>query len=173
MFSIIIPTFNNLDYLKFCIKSIKENSKFKTHEIIPHVNEGSDGTLEYLIKNKIDHTYTKENSGICKGMNLAAKKSKNDFILYAHDDFYFCPEWDDILVKELKDFKNNLFYFSGIMIQNGQVNLDCGSSIDNFDEKKLLDEYKNIKFHDFQGSTWAPHLISSMLIQLILFSFFT
>ena len=25
---------------------------------------------------------------------MASKKAKNDFILYAHDDFYFCPEWD-------------------------------------------------------------------------------
>ena len=53
MYSIIIPTFNNLSYLKFCISSIKKNSKFK-HEIIPHINEGTDGTEEFLITNKID-----------------------------------------------------------------------------------------------------------------------
>ena len=47
MFSIIIPTLNNLKYLKFCIYSIKKNSKFR-HEIIPHVNIGDDGTIEYL-----------------------------------------------------------------------------------------------------------------------------
>ena len=47
MFSIIIPTLNNLKYLKNCINSIKKNSKFK-HEIIPHVNIGNDGTLDYL-----------------------------------------------------------------------------------------------------------------------------
>ena len=44
MFSIIIPTLNNLKYLKLCIESINKNSKYK-HEIIPHVNIGSDGTL--------------------------------------------------------------------------------------------------------------------------------
>ena len=33
MFSILIPTFNNLDYLKLCIDSIKKNSKFE-HQII-------------------------------------------------------------------------------------------------------------------------------------------
>ena len=31
--SIIIPTFNNLDYLKFFLRSLKINSKFD-HEII-------------------------------------------------------------------------------------------------------------------------------------------
>ena len=47
MFSIIIPTFNNLDYLKLCINSIKKNSAFQ-HEIIVHVNEGIDGNTQYL-----------------------------------------------------------------------------------------------------------------------------
>ncbi len=43
MFLIIIPTFNNLPYLKICILSIKKNSKFE-HEIITHINDGSDGS---------------------------------------------------------------------------------------------------------------------------------
>ena len=51
-FSILIPTFNNLNYLKLAIKSIKENSKYK-HEIILHVNDGSDGTLEYAKKEQL------------------------------------------------------------------------------------------------------------------------
>ena len=47
MFSIIIPTFNNIDYLKVCINSIKQNSKYSL-QILPHVNVGEDGTKEYL-----------------------------------------------------------------------------------------------------------------------------
>ena len=47
MFSIIIPTLNNLNYLKLCIKSIKNNSSFN-HQIIHHVNLGEDGTKEFL-----------------------------------------------------------------------------------------------------------------------------
>ena len=49
MISIIIPTFNNLNYLKLCLNSLEKNS-FKKHEIILHVNDGSDGTLEYIKK---------------------------------------------------------------------------------------------------------------------------
>ncbi len=57
MFSIIIPTLNNLEYLKICIESIKKNSVFK-HEIIPHVNIGNDGTIDYLKKKKYQiHIY--------------------------------------------------------------------------------------------------------------------
>ncbi len=158
MFSIIIPTFNNVKYLKKCIESIKKNSTF-THQIIPHVNEGSDGTINFLEENKIDYTYTNFNSGICTGMNMAAKKSKYDLILYAHDDFYFCPKWDLILKKEIDKIKHNKFYLSGTMVNNGQIKLDCGNTLETFDEDRLLKEIDSANYYDFQGSTWAPHIV--------------
>ena len=52
MISIVIPTFNNLDYLKLCIKSIRKNSKYN-HEIKLHINDGSDGTLDFARSNNI------------------------------------------------------------------------------------------------------------------------
>ena len=158
MFSIIIPTFNNIDYLKKCIESIKKNSTY-SHEIIPHVNEGRDGTVEFLKKNNIKYTYTSYNSGICTGMNMAAKKATTDYILYAHDDFYFCPKWDVVLKREVDKIGHNHFYLSGTMVNNGQIELDCGKDLDSFDEKKLLEKIDESNYYDFQGSTWAPHLI--------------
>ena len=158
MFSIIIPTFNNIDYLKKCIESIKKNSTY-SHEIIPHVNEGRDGTAEFLKKNNIKYTYTSYNSGICTGMNMAAKKATTDYILYAHDDFYFCPKWDVVLKREVDKIGHNYFYLSGTMVNNGQIELDCGKDLDSFDEKKLLEKIDESNYYDFQGSTWAPHLI--------------
>ena len=158
MFSIIIPTLNNLKYLKICLNSIEKNSKYK-HEIIPHINIGNDGTKEYLKSKNINFSFTNYNSGICKGMNLAAKLSTKDYILYAHDDFYFCPEWDEILKKEIDLIGHNNFYLSGTMMNNGQIEFNCGDSYNNFDEVNFLNNYKNHNFFDFQGSTWAPHLI--------------
>ncbi len=166
MFSIIIPTFNNLDYLKLCIKSIRQNSKFN-HQIIPHVNVGEDGTCDFLRNKKIDFTFTKYNSGICEGMNIAAKKSKFEYILYSHDDFYFCPDWDIALKKEIDAIGHNNFYLSGIMMNNGPIKFNAGSDIKQFDEKKVLNEYKNFNHYDFQGSTWAPHLIHKDLWQKV------
>ena len=56
MFSLIIPTFNNLKYLKVCLNSIKKNSKFN-HEIIVYVNSSLDGTLEFVESNSIKYLY--------------------------------------------------------------------------------------------------------------------
>ena len=49
MISIVIPTYNNLAYLKLAILSIKKNSTYQ-NQIILHVNEGSDGTLDFVKK---------------------------------------------------------------------------------------------------------------------------
>ena len=158
MFSILIPTFNNIKYLKFCINSIKKNSKYN-HEIIPHVNIGDDGTLEYLNKQNIKYSYTEYNSGICEGINKAAQLAKFDYLLYSHDDFYFCPNWDEIIKEEIDQIGHNKFYLSGTMMNEGQIKFNCGDTPDFFDEKKFLENYKNYNYYDFQGSTWAPSIV--------------
>ena len=163
MISIIIPTFNNLNYLKLCIDSIKKNSKFD-NEILLHINEGSDGTLDYAKNNKLKYTHSIENEGLCIGCNKISKKIRFDLILYSHDDMYFCPSWDEVLINELNIIKTNKFYLSSIMINadpkiKGHLNFDAGNTINNFNEKKLLENYKKLEHTDFQGSTWAPHLI--------------
>jgi glycosyltransferase involved in cell wall biosynthesis len=158
MFSILIPTFNNINYLKFCIKSIKKNSKFD-NQIICHVNIGDDGTIEFLEKEKIKYSHTTYNSGICEGINKAAKLAKNDYFLYAHDDFYFCPEWDLILSNEINKIGHNNFYLSGTMMNQGQIKFSCGNTPDEFDEIKFFNEYKDHNYFDFQGSTWAPSVV--------------
>jgi len=158
MFSIIIPTFNNLKYLKLCITSIEKNSKFK-HELIPHINIGQDGTEDYLKKKNIRYSITNYNAGICEGMNKAAKKATTNYILYAHDDFYFCPNWDKVLFDEVKKIQHKNFYLSGIMMNNGPLKFNCGNTIEEFNEEKLLNDFDKINHYDFQGSTWAPHLI--------------
>ena len=160
MFSIIIPTFNNLNYLTLCLDSIRKNSRY-THEIILHVNEGKDGTIDFARSNKIIHTYSANNIGLCSGVNLAAEKATKDYILYSHDDMYFCPGWDHVLNDEIKNINTTAFYFSGTMIEknSGHIQLDCGDDYFNFDEKKLLENYNKTAFFDHQGSHWAPHLI--------------
>ena len=57
MFTILIPTFNNISYLKICLDSIKKNSTFD-HQIIIHVNEGKDGTLDFVKKNNYSYTFS-------------------------------------------------------------------------------------------------------------------
>lgn len=158
MFSILIPTFNNLEYLKYCVESLKKNSFYK-HQIIVHINEGTDGTIDFIKQNKIEYTYSEENIGMPRALNLSAKLSNKNYILISHDDFYYCPGWDIEITKELNLLKDNLFYLSGTMVGAGQVEFDAGSTVKDFDEKKLLDNLENIKTFNFQGTTKCPGLV--------------
>ena len=162
MFSILIPSLNNLDYLKICLKSIKKNSKFN-HQIIIHSNIGSDGTLDFIKDNNYDFTHTIYNSGICEGINKAAKLAIFDYYLYAHDDFYFCPNWDKFIFDEIKKIGHNKFYLSSSTIGTFGNSLDCGDTYDTFDEDNFLKNYNKINFDDLQGSTWAPHIVHKSL----------
>jgi len=163
-FSILIPTFNNLEYLKLLLYSIKKNSSFN-HEIILFINDGSDGTLDYIKKKRIKFCHSKKNIGLCSSINLAAKKATKDFYLYAHDDMYFCPKWDYILSKEVLALKNKKFYLSGTMIEpkSGHIRFNFGETAKTFNEKKFLFKYDKLRFYDHQGTHFAPHLVSSKI----------
>ena len=168
MFSILIPTFNNLEYLKLCIKSLEKNSKFN-HQIIVHVNEGTDGTLDYVKKNNFEYTYSENNIGMPKALNKASTLSKQKYILISHDDFYYCPDWDLVFKNEIDQLNHNYFYLSGTMVnymENTDHNnktippvIDVGDSPQNFDEKKLLKNLEKIKTFNFQGSTKCPGVV--------------
>ena len=158
--SIIIPTYNNFEYLKFFLLSLKINSNFE-HEIILHINDGSDGTLDYAIKNNIKYTYSKENIGLCSSMNKAYCITSTNYILYAHDDMYFCKNWDIFLISEINKQKNNFYYLTGINVstRHGLINFDCGNNLSNFDKIKFNNFCLTNTTGDLQGSHWAPHLI--------------
>jgi hypothetical protein len=116
MFSIIIPTWNNLDYLKLCIKSIRENSAHD-HEILVHVNDGSDGTLEWVRSMGIRHSHSRENLGICLAANYLATQATRDWLLYLNDDMVCCPSWDTALIDATRDTPDRLAIFFSTLIE--------------------------------------------------------
>ena len=161
MFSILIPSFNNEKYLEVSINSILKTSKL-LNEIYVHVNQDKNGkTRELLNRYKIKYTFSEENLGLCTSINIIAKKAKFDYLLYAHDDMYFCPEWENALISEIKEISHKMFYISGSMIErnSGHIKFDCGENIENFNEKKLLENYNNLNIDDHQGSHFAPHCV--------------
>lgn len=162
-FAIIIPTWNNLHYLRLCIESIKKNSFF-SHEIIVHVNEGNDGTREYLKEHGIRFTESTSNVGVCVAVNQAASISNSPYICYLNDDMYCLPQWDSILFEKIQSFNTKLFMISGTMIEPKTRN-PCaveawfGNSIETFQENELLEKYKQFHTHDWYGSCWPPFIL--------------
>ncbi|MBR1792299.1 MAG: glycosyltransferase family 2 protein [Bacteroidales bacterium] len=170
-FSIIIPTWNNLPFLKLCIASIRKNSAC-AHQIIVHVNEGTDGTLEWVRQEGLDYTYSTRNIGVCMACNMMRTKVRTDYILYLNDDMYLLPDWDTVLAAEIASLPNNRFYLSGTMIQPHNrldvgILADYGDTVENFEESRLLREYKNYTMRDWHGATWPPSLLHRDIWDLV------
>jgi glycosyltransferase involved in cell wall biosynthesis len=165
MFSIIIPTWNNLEFLKLCVNSILKNSHF-THQVVLHINDGSDGSLSWAKEAGLEYTYSAENIGICLAVNQAAILSKHKYIVYMNDDMYVCPDWDKILVDEIQSLETDNFMLSSTMIEPAKTSNRCvivhdfGSTIETFREGDLIKEFAGFKKSDWNGSTWPPTIVS-------------
>ena len=90
MFSRSIPTFNNLDYLKLCLKSLKKNSSYE-HDIIIFINEGNDGTLTYVKDNNLKFLHSDINKGVCFAYNESTKIAKNNPIFLSVRQLHQTP----------------------------------------------------------------------------------
>lgn len=165
MFTILLPSWNNKAYLVKCIESIRKNSAFK-HQVVVHVNDGSDGTLEWLETEKIDYTHSKENVGICYALNAARTLAYTDYIVYMNDDMYALPGWDKQLVDEIEKAGSTMFFFSSTMVEpydSGNPAViaphDYGRDLDTFKEEQLLKDFAGLKKGDWMGATWPPNVV--------------
>lgn len=170
-FSILIPTWNNLDYLKLCVSSIRRHSTFN-HQIIIHVNDGADGTLDWVQKEGLDYTHSMENIGVCLAMNSMRRLVKTDYIYFLNDDMYVLPEWDTVMMEEIRKRPDNMYYLSGTMIQPHDENdvglcINYGDSIETFREEDLLREYMNEPYNDWLGATRPPSLVHRDIWDLV------
>lgn len=172
-FSIIIPTWNNLPFLKVLVESIRKNSSF-AHQLILHINDGTDGTLEWAISQPdICFTRSIDNIGICKAMNLAAAQAYTEYILYINDDMYVCPQWDQFLWDDIASIGHKFFFISATMIEYFDTQNPCvvvanyGNTIESFNEAKLLAEYSQLHKNDWSGSTWPPNIVHKDLWDMV------
>lgn len=173
LFSIVIPSWNNLVFLKTCVESLQKNSRFK-HQIIVHLNEGNDGSREWLEQNQLDYSYSQENIGICYAMNIARTLATTDYLVYFNDDMYACPDWDYWLHEEIKKQDSPFFFLSSTMIEPRDTGnpcviapLDFGTHPDTFDEAGLLANFNMPEKTDWQGSTWPPCVVPTLLWDMV------
>ncbi len=169
--SIMIPSWNNLPFLQCCVESIRKNSTYN-HQIIVHVNEGRDGTLEWVKGEQLDYTYSQDNIGVCMSMNMMRTKVQTDYICFLNDDMYVLPGWDEVLLNEIAQLPDNRFFLSATTIQphtpGGSIIVaDYGDTIPTFQEEKLLKEYRNYPLSDWMGATMPPNIVHRDLWDLV------
>jgi glycosyltransferase involved in cell wall biosynthesis len=166
VFSIVIPSWNNLAYLKCCVESIRKNSSYR-HQIIVHVNEGNDGTLEWVKSQQLTYSYSPENAGVCFGFNAPASLALCDYIVLSDDDYYYAPGWDKHLLEEIRMVDDDYFCITGTMIEHTPTKYnssilaphDFGKTVQSFREQDFLRDFASIPFHDWTGGNWYPMVL--------------
>jgi glycosyltransferase involved in cell wall biosynthesis len=171
-FSILIPSWNNLAYLSLCIHSIRKHSVVP-FELIVHLNESNDGSKEWVeAQEDITFSYSEKNVGVCHAMNAMRDLATANYLLYLNDDMYVLAGWDAELKREIDSCGTKKFFFSSTMIEpraqsSCSIEADFGTSIDNFQEEKLINSFDQITFGDWQGSTWPPNVVHKDLWDLV------
>lgn len=99
--SIVLLTYNKLDYTKLCIDSIKKYTKPETYEIIVVDNNSSDDTRAWLMEQTdIKVILNDENLGFPGGCNVGIKAAKKDNdILLLNNDTIVTPRYLENLQK--------------------------------------------------------------------------
>ncbi|WP_326514720.1 glycosyltransferase [Clostridium intestinale] len=92
--SIIILTYNNFEYTRLCIESIRKYTEEGSYEIIVIDNNSTDETIEW-IKNQKDLKVilNSENLGFPKGCNQGIKIAEGESILLLNNDVIVTPNW--------------------------------------------------------------------------------
>ena len=95
--SIVILTWNGMEYTKQCLESIVQNTSSEEYEVIVVDNGSTDGTVEYLegldLKNFV-LIKNKENLGFTRGNNIAIERIKeNDVVLLNNDTIILQKNW--------------------------------------------------------------------------------
>ena len=103
--SVIILTWNGLEYTKKCLSSLRNLTTYNDYEVIIVDNGSTDDTLKYLdsldwvtvIKNQ-------ENLGFVKGNNIGLAKTEDSDVIFLNNDIIITQsDWIDCLRKTAYD----------------------------------------------------------------------
>lgn len=107
--SVIVPVYNNEQYIERCLNSI-QNQSYKNLEVIV-INDGSkDNTKIKLQKYNDDTRFTivnKSNEGVSKARNLGLEKASGDYITFVDSDDWIEKDTYLSVIEEIKNNKNN------------------------------------------------------------------
>ena len=105
--SVIVLTYNNIEFTKACLRSIESESNWPQLEIIVVDNASSDGTREYLLQWAQAHDHRKvvlneRNLGFSAGNNVGLAAATGEYLVLLNNDTYVTPNWVRTLVNHLR-----------------------------------------------------------------------
>ena len=100
--SIIILSYNTLEMLQLCIRSIREHTEAQTYEIIVVDNASKDGSAAWLKEQEdLRCIYNEENQGFPKGCNQGLSIAEGTELLLLNSDVIVTKNWLENLRRAL------------------------------------------------------------------------
>lgn len=159
-----ISTYNNLEYLKIAIDSVRKNSYFKDAPFIIHAENCTDGTDEWLKENYIQYNleyYIDKNViplGIGGGMNFCADRVKTEFIMFLHSDFYVTKNWDKSLMEIFEKNPNKKMWVNSHRVEPNMFNNPSSRPGTVIVPKEAFGAYHN-DFNQEYFEEWAQEFV--------------
>jgi GT2 family glycosyltransferase/glycosyltransferase involved in cell wall biosynthesis len=106
--SIIILTYNNLDYTRMCLDSIYGKTDASEFEVIVVDNASTDTTPYFLEKYASERPnlkviFNKVNQGFARGNNIGAAEATGDHLVFLNNDTVVTKGWLSGLLRHLQD----------------------------------------------------------------------
>jgi glycosyltransferase involved in cell wall biosynthesis len=138
LLSLITPSFNQVDFVEPCIKSIT-TQKNEQIEYLIYDNLSTDGSVDVIYKNKkdIDFIAIEKDSGQADAINKGIYQSKGKYIGYINSDDLLAPGAIQILLNYLKNTDKLIFIGDCVSIDR-QGNVLKRKSNKNPNYKNLL-----------------------------------
>lgn len=104
--SIILITYNNLEYTKLCLESIRNNTDYPDYDVVIVDNASNDGTIEYLEEycaqqSNVILIKNPTNRGFAPANNQGVAASSSEFIVFLNNDTIVTPGWLNRLYSHL------------------------------------------------------------------------
>ena len=151
--SIIILTYNQLEYTKLCVKSIESYARFD-HEIIFVDNASTDGSVDYLTslaeKNEM-YRFIKNNEtlGYAAGNNKGLKSARGEFVLIMNNDVLITEGSIETLLQVLKEDKTTALVGPVTNFANG-IQIDFNAKYNSVQE---MTEYARLRAEEYIGKS--------------------
>ena len=100
--SVITLSYDNLNYTKEFVKSIRKNTTVPYELII--VDNGSEPETQKWVEEIADQSIIFQvNQGFSKGFNEGVKLAQGEYLMLTNNDTEFPPDWDKKLIETMEN----------------------------------------------------------------------